>query len=63
MIKFEKVKRFSEDNFALPTRKTSGSAGYDFVVAENTIVPPYNQLMANFDYEVLKIKILTPRKH
>ena len=52
MIKFEKVSRFADINLELPTRKTAGSAGYDFTVAADTIIPPYNQLMAEFDEEV-----------
>ena len=40
MIKFEKVNRFSDDDFlTLPKRTTKASAGYDFAVAEDTIVP------------------------
>lgn len=40
MIKFEKVKRFANADINLPTRKTKYSAGYDFEVAEDTIIPP-----------------------
>ena len=39
MIKFEAVSRLPEA--ALPIRKTTQSAGYDFVVAEDVIIPPY----------------------
>ena len=56
MIKFEKVSKFSGIDFELPTRKTANSAGYDFVVAEDTIVPPYNELMAKFDYHLFTNK-------
>lgn len=46
MIKFEKVSRFADDaELALPCRKTKNSAGYDFVVAEDTIVPAYPELL------------------
>ncbi len=45
MIKFEKVKRFKDVDFDLPTRKTAQSAGYDFVVAEDVIIPPYDHQM------------------
>ena len=41
MIKFEKVSRFADADFPLPIRKTKQSAGYDFVVAEDIIVPSY----------------------
>lgn len=42
MIKFEKVSRFSALDLALPTRQTGNSAGYDMMVAEDIIIPPYN---------------------
>lgn len=54
--RFEKVSRFANDNFEMPKRKTAGSAGYDFVVAEDTIVLPYNTLMAHFDYGIFNKK-------
>lgn len=38
MIKFEPVSKYPDA--VLPIRKTAQSAGYDFVVAEDTIVPP-----------------------
>lgn len=51
-IKFEKVSRFKDVDFKMPERKTMYSAGYDMVVAENVVIPPYNELMTKFDYEV-----------
>ena len=52
MAKFEKVSRFNEIDLPLPIRKTAQSAGYDFVVAEDIIIPPYatqhnNMLLKN----------------
>ena len=44
-IYFEKVNRFANINLPLPERKTSKSAGYDFVVAEDIIVPSYLKMM------------------
>jgi dUTP pyrophosphatase len=41
MAKFEKVTRFADADITLPVRKTANSAGYDFVVAEDTLVPSY----------------------
>ena len=41
MIKFEKVSRFTNVDLNLPVRKTANSAGYDFEVAEDIIVPTY----------------------
>ena len=40
-MKFEKVSRFADVEFNLPVRKTANSAGYDFEVAEDIIVPTY----------------------
>lgn len=46
MARFEKVTRFKDNpNLLLPERKTAGAAGYDFMVAEETIIPSYNKLM------------------
>ena len=46
MIKFEKVKRFADADFDMPTRKTANSAGYDMVVAEDIVIPTWtNHLM------------------
>ena len=53
MIKFEKVKRFANVDFDMPTRKTANSAGYDMVVAEDIVVPSFyqhfNTMLANAD--------------
>ena len=48
MIKFEKVSRFADVDFNLPVRKTKNSAGYDFEVAEDIVVPSYNSVMCRF---------------
>lgn len=53
---FEKVRKFADVEFELPQRKTAGSVGYDFVVAEDIVVPPYNELMAKLDYAFYKDK-------
>lgn len=42
--KFEKVSRFNEIDLPLPVRKTAESAGYDFVVAEDIVIPPYKTM-------------------
>ena len=52
---FEKVKRFKDIDLAMPERKTMYSAGYDFIVAEDIIIPPTSQcynLMAISDKEL-----------
>lgn len=43
---FEKVARFADDeSIQLPERKTANAAGYDFVVAEDTVIPSYVRLL------------------
>ena len=44
MVKFEKVSRFKDVDLLLPTRATAASAGYDFVVAEDVVIPPFDFL-------------------
>ena len=43
---FEKVSRLAAADFNLPVRKTKNSAGYDFEVAEDIVIPSYESLMA-----------------
>ena len=45
MAKFEVISKYISDgktDITLPVRKTEEAAGYDFVVAEDTIIPPFN---------------------
>ena len=42
-MRFEKISKYSDTDIVMPVRKTSGSAGYDFVVSEDTIIPAYNK--------------------
>ena len=44
-MKFEIVSKYADAGLSLPERKTQASAGYDFQVAEDTIVPSYFKLM------------------
>ena len=39
--KFEKVSRFKDIEIKMPCRKTAASAGYDFVVAEDCVIPSF----------------------
>lgn len=43
--RFEKVSRFADVDLPMPKRGTAQSAGYDFVVAEDIVVPPMNFFM------------------
>ena len=49
MARFEKVSRFADSDFGLPVRKTVNSAGFDFEVAEDIIVPSYQRLMSSLN--------------
>ena len=51
MAKFEKVSRFSDVDLPMPVRKTADSAGYDFVVAEDIVVPPFRYFQNKLNYE------------
>lgn len=44
MAKFEFVSAYANSGLSLPERKTADSAGYDFVVAEDIVIPPYQAL-------------------
>lgn len=41
-MKFEVVSKYANAGLNLPVRKTKGSAGYDFQVAEDTVIPSYS---------------------
>ena len=40
-MKFEIISKYTDAGLQLPVRKTTGSAGYDFQVAENIVIPSY----------------------
>ena len=50
--RFELISKYTDESL-IPHRATEGSAGYDFVVAEDTIVPSYNHIL-----EILEDKIV-----
>lgn len=43
MAKFELIKEYANCPELLPVRSTAASAGYDFFVAEDIIIPSYNK--------------------
>lgn len=49
MIKFEVAKDYEDKNIKLPERGTAHSAGYDFYVAEDIVIPPYQDLYKMMD--------------
>ena len=51
MIKFEKVSRLADTDFNLPVRKTVNSAGYDFEVAEDIVIPSYFDIINKINKE------------
>lgn len=55
LIFFECAKGWEESEINLPQRATAGSAGYDFEVAQDTIIHPYADLMKDLkmDEEII----------
>lgn len=51
-VYFEKVSKYADSDFPLPTRGTSRSAGYDFYVAEDIVIPPLDYLLDKMRYGV-----------
>lgn len=47
MPRFEIVSKYNDKKINLPIRKTADSAGYDFEVAEDVIIPSYFEIMDN----------------
>ncbi len=60
MAKFEKVSKFAEVDINLPVRKTAHSAGYDFEVAEDIVIPSYNTHVTSMTRAWLKDSTLLP---
>ena len=44
-MRFEVISKYADAGLNIPVRKTKGSAGYDFEVAEDTIIPSYSKAM------------------
>ena len=63
MIKFEKVSRLADADFNLPVRKTANSAGYDFEVAEDIVVPPYTEIFKFLSEHIAQIAMLDENNH
>lgn len=58
-VKFEKVTKYAGNDFTLPTRKTRLSAGYDFTVPEDIIVPShYAQIFKMLREKLLETEFL-----
>lgn len=49
MAKFEVVSKYADAGLTLPVRKTAQSAGYDFVVAEDTVIPSWTSRMSDIN--------------
>ena len=49
MAHFEKISKYADVELIVPVRGTERSAGYDFEVAEDTVVPSYLDMMAYID--------------
>lgn len=57
MVKFEKISKFAKADINLPVRKTTDSAGYDFEVAEDTVVPAFNFVPAPMESMVVPMTL------
>ena len=54
-MRFEKISKYADDNgIIIPVRKTKGSAGYDFYVAEDTIVDSMDTKCIRIAEEVMR---------
>lgn len=47
-MRFEIVSKYADADLALPERKTRASAGYDFQVAEDIVIPSYENIINKF---------------
>lgn len=47
MKRFEFISKYQDSGLALPERKTGSSAGFDFMVAEDILIPSYHKLQFN----------------
>ena len=47
-MKFEIVSKYADADLSLPARKTQASAGYDFQVAEDIVIPSYENIINKF---------------
>lgn len=57
---FERVHRFANDeSIHLPTRATRFAAGYDFEVAEDTVIPSYGSLMSTIKNSSMAVNALS----
>lgn len=50
--KFELVSKYTDESL-IPKRATKGSAGYDFIVAKDTIIPSYNHILENLEDRIV----------
>ena len=54
MASFELISKYAGQTDLLPVRKTAEAAGYDFVVAEDTVIQPMEELMNNICQKVFQ---------
>lgn len=60
-MRFEKISKYADDNeIILPVRKTTGSAGYDFYVAEDTIIDSIDTKCTRIAEEVMRQGLASP---
>lgn len=59
MAVFEKITQYADADLPMPQRATAAAAGYDFVVAKNTIIPSYSDLFLKLGLYQSEEKIYT----
>lgn len=57
MICFKKVSKYADIDLSMPTRATSGSAGYDLYAAEDVVIPPIEFLTTKIREECFKNRL------
>lgn len=60
-MRFEKISKYAnDDGIIIPIRKTKGSAGYDFYVAEDTIIDSIDTKCTRIAEEVMRQGLASP---
>ena len=54
-FEFEKISKYAKDEGVIvPTRATKGAAGYDFYAAEDTVIPPYEEVIGSWENAMIE---------
>jgi dUTP pyrophosphatase len=56
MKRFEFISKYQDSGLVLPERKTGSSAGFDFMVAEDILIPSYHKLQFNLQSAIFNAR-------